>query len=88
MDEACVVEVFIALENLKEQSSCLFLGETGALSDKFGEVAAGAVLSDDVAVVLGAEGMLIAEQAGMAGWFEALYFVVEHGVRGGVSEGF
>jgi len=88
VDEACAVEVFVALENLQEQSSCRFLSEAAALSNEFGEVSTGAVLSDDVAVVQRAEGMLIAKQTGMAGLFEALYFVVQHGVRGGVSQGF
>ena len=74
------MEVFVALENLKEQSTCFFFCETAAFSYEFGQVSTWTVFSDDVAIVLGAEGMLIPQQAGVAGLFEAFDFVVEHGM--------
>lgn len=81
------MEGCVAFEYLEEVLSGFLFRQPALEFEHFGEIAAGTVLSDDIAVVGSKEGVEVGENVGMLDIPKAVDFGLQHQTGGVVSEG-
>ena len=87
MHVACSVESAVAFEYLHEVFRSFLFCESASLFEDLGQIAAGAVLSNDVAIIRSKKRVDVAQHILMLDFPETVDFSLEHEPRGVVSQG-